>query len=153
MSIDIKIWGNHTWNFLHILAAKINPDKFLSEKNDIIDVIKQVCRNLPCPDCSEHATGLLNRVDVNTINSKYDVELMLFYLHNNVNNRIKLPIQDISIIDKYKNGNLIIALNNIYQIYTKNSNTPKLMIQSLNRKQCIKTIYKYIIDNTDKFII
>ena len=51
-----KLWGPPTWFLFHTLAEKIKEDKFDTMKIDIINMIKRICRNLPCNDCSGHTT-------------------------------------------------------------------------------------------------
>ena len=53
---NIELWGPNVWFFLHGLAEKINQEKFSEIKSKIIEMIKIICLNLPCPECSKDAS-------------------------------------------------------------------------------------------------
>tara|TARA_B100000989_G_C19500322_1_gene453968 strand:- start:489 stop:950 length:462 start_codon:yes stop_codon:yes gene_type:complete len=136
MSINIDIWGNNIWYLFHTIAHKLKEESFGLLKNDLIETVKSICRNLPCPDCAKDATDVLNRIDYNTINTREDFELMLFNFHNYVNRKLKKPefkYDDLSI--KYKNANIHNLLNNFNIIFSSNSNNPYMMSSSFSRQQ------------------
>ncbi len=56
-----KLWGNSTWLLFHTISEKIKDDYFLKEKNNILNYITNICYNLPCPDCSVHATNFIKK--------------------------------------------------------------------------------------------
>ena len=56
--MDIKVWGNNIWYLFHTIAYKIKEDEFNNIKQDLFYIVKTICQNLPCPECSEHATNL-----------------------------------------------------------------------------------------------
>ena len=73
----------------------------------IWDFIKDVCRNLPCPFCAEHATMLLNKYKYyNKIKKKDDLKQFILEFHNIVNKKTKKPLQDKTILNKYKSINI-----------------------------------------------
>ncbi len=55
-------WGRSTWQLFHSMGEKINPYFYTSNRYLILDMIKQICKNLPCPDCAKHATSFMNNV-------------------------------------------------------------------------------------------
>ena len=63
MSVDKEIWGSTTWYLFHTLIHKIKESEFLNLKNDYVYIIKTICSNLPCPECSQDATKLLSKVN------------------------------------------------------------------------------------------
>tara|TARA_Y100000389_G_C17464904_1_gene524651 strand:- start:1163 stop:1762 length:600 start_codon:yes stop_codon:yes gene_type:complete len=80
-------WGKPYWYFFHTLAEKIKEDKFDEYKKDLIDIIIKLCHNLPCPECSRHASEYLKKNDFRKINTKYELKLMLYTFHNTINKR------------------------------------------------------------------
>ena len=127
-----KQWGNVTWILFHSLAEKINENRFSNVKNIFIDFIKDTCKNLPCPICSEHAIQALRQVNFQLINSKADMIEFLRQFHNIVNIRINNPIMSKEfVIETYKLAQLHIIVNNFYKIYShKYAN---FQINSFNR--------------------
>ena len=45
-------WGPPVWRFFHTLAEKMNEDKFQELGPQLFNLIRKICRVLPCPDCS-----------------------------------------------------------------------------------------------------
>ena len=43
-----KEWGNSVWTFFHIIAFRIDENKYHIVKDDIINITKLICSNLPC---------------------------------------------------------------------------------------------------------
>ena len=104
MSIAIEIWGNNIWYLFHTLSYKIKEESFLILKNDLIEIFKNICKNLPCPDCSKDAMNVIGKIDFNTVNTKENFKLMLFNFHNYVNRKLKkkeFKYEDFD--NKYKN--------------------------------------------------
>ena len=100
-------WGKYTWILFHIIVEKIDPLSFNKISFKIINWIKKICLNLPCPYCSEHATTLLNKYkNYNKILNKEDLKRFIYEFHNIVNKKVGKKIQDIDVLEKYKNGNL-----------------------------------------------
>ena len=46
-------WGSITWEFLHVNAEKIKDSEYQNEKAQILKNIKNICSNLPCPECKK----------------------------------------------------------------------------------------------------
>ena len=93
--MNSKIWGTITWLFFHTLAEKIHENKFEKVKVDVINIIILVCNNLPCPDCSNHATEVLKKAYISNIQSKKHLIEFLRQFHNIVN--IKIGKQEFTI--------------------------------------------------------
>tara|TARA_B100000900_G_scaffold414467_1_gene441186 strand:+ start:3168 stop:3629 length:462 start_codon:yes stop_codon:yes gene_type:complete len=141
MSFDKTTWGNSVWYIFHSLAYKINESHFNEVKDDFIYIIKTVCSNLPCPECSNDAMNELNKVQFNNIKSKEELKLLLFNFHNHINKKLNKPIFELSKLDdKYSKANLNAICNNFYIIFMSNSNIPQLMSASFHRKHNLPKI-------------
>lgn len=136
MSIGIEIWGNNIWYLFHTLSYKIKEESFLILKNDLIEIFKNICKNLPCPDCSKDAMNVIGKIDFNNINSKEDFKLMLFNFHNYVNRKLKkkeFKYQDFD--NKYKNANINNLINNFNIIFNSKASNPHMITNAFLRKQ------------------
>ena len=117
MSFDNKTWGNNTWYLFHTIAHKIKDSSFLDIKEDLIFIIKNICSNLPCPECSKDATEKLNKVNFNLINSKQEFKVLLFNFHNSVNKKLNKPLFELKDLDnKYENANIQALYHNFFII-------------------------------------
>lgn len=141
MTVNIQTWGNNIWYLFHTIAHKIKEQEFNNVKEDLIYILKTICSNLPCPECSSDATNLLNKVNFNNINSKQDFKLLIFNFHNHINKKLNKPEFDINNLDnKYKHANIHNLISNFNIIFNSNSNVPQLMSTSFHRQQNLPKI-------------
>jgi hypothetical protein len=132
-----KDWGPPLWLFFHTLAEKVDETKFDVLGPQIFNLIRKICSCLPCPDCSNHATTFLNKVKMNTISTKENLKMMLFYFHNTVNKRTNKPVfpgDGLSIYSTYSLPKLFVNFTNTYN---KRLGNLRLMNDSLQRKNVI----------------
>ena len=136
-----ETWGNNIWFLFHTIAYKIKEDEFINCKQDLITLVKLICTNLPCPECSTDATELINKVNFNNINTKQEFKLLIFNFHNYVNKKLKKPLFDENDLDdKYSKANIHVLYKNFNIIFSANSNIPQLMSQSFHRKHNLPKI-------------
>ena len=140
-----KEWGNITWILFHSIAEKIQDDKFLLIKQEVIDIITGICRHLPCQDCSEHATNLLNISLINNINDKLQLKEFLRQFHNKVNIKLNKPTYTLDQVNElYKNPRLNIIITNFIIIFRNQAYNEKLIMESFHRKRFINQIIEKI---------
>ena len=72
-----KTWGPCTWYLFHSLAEKIKEEHFSDLRLGLLSIMKEICSSLPCPDCAGHATHFMTRLNVNRIQTKNDMKMML----------------------------------------------------------------------------
>jgi hypothetical protein len=141
-----KAWGPITWIFIHSFLEQINEKCFLSNKNTIIEFLRNICLNLPCQDCSNHAKNYINRqLKINNINNKEQLKSFFFRFHNNVNARLKKPI--FYDFDKYKTSKLQLIFENFEKSYSNNYNKLNGFHNNMFRKQTIKKIKSFLNNN------
>ena len=136
MSIGIELWGNNIWYLFHALSYKIKEESFLILKNDLIEIFKNICKNLPCPDCSKDAMNVIGKIDFNTVNTKENFKLMLFNFHNYVNRKLKkkeFKYEDFD--NKYKNANIHNLIYNFNIIFNSKASNPHMISNTFLRKQ------------------
>ena len=102
-----NIWGPPIWVFLHTLAAKIKEEDYNKLIPELFGLIKRVCSLLPCPECSQHATTFLGKIQLKNLSTKKDFINTIYLFHNSVNHKNKKPLYNYSNIDVYKNYNFI----------------------------------------------
>ena len=116
------LWGKSTWILLHTLAAQIKDSEYQRLKVELFSIVRQICANLPCPDCAKHAREFIGIDRVETIPTKVLFNSMLHQFHNSVNHRIGKRKVGIQVLHEYNTYNLGIALQNFLTFYAKRYN-------------------------------
>ena len=145
-----NIWGPPTWTLLHCLAAKIKEDKFREISPQLFLIIKNICANLPCPDCAMHATQFFARVNLSHIKTKTDFKQLIYVFHNMVNKRKNKPMYNINNLNLYNNVNLVSAFNNFISVYHTRGNM-KMLAESFQRNIILKQVKKWFMLNYSNF--
>ena len=149
--MSTNVWGPPTWILFHTLIAKLTDDGFNTIGLQLFNYIKRICNNLPCPDCAQHATQFLSRVNMATIKTKEDLRNTMYIFHNMVNKRKKNPPFRYENLGYYNTKNLF----NTYNMFAKNFNTRgnmKLLADSFQRKLLINDFKKWMMLNIRFFI-
>jgi hypothetical protein len=81
-------FGKPIWILLHTLALKVKDDIFYSFKNDLLNIIFYICKNIVCDKCANHAVDYLNKIDFLNIETKEDLIYKLFYFHNELSKEL-----------------------------------------------------------------
>jgi hypothetical protein len=145
-------WGRASWYLFHTLACKLKPERADLIK-PLLNVILNVCTNLPCQDCSAHAAKLLTSLNKETINTKRDLEIMLWMFHNKVND--KLGTQQILIEEcdeLYSRAILVPVVNHFMLVMNQRIGGERAMLYSMSRRNAINAIHKLIVENADAFM-
>lgn len=136
-------WGNITWYLFHGIAEKIKEDKFSENKELIINIIKSICANLPCPECSDHATKTLNTINFNSINTRDELKDFLFKFHNIVNKRTnKEEYKKEELDKKYSIIIMPIIFNYFFKVYSINNKNEKMMMYTAFKNQFLSKLRK-----------
>lgn len=138
------LWGEPTWFLFHTLAEKIKEEYFIKLKNELVSFIKQICNNLPCPDCAEHATRYINGVNFSSINNKEQLKVFFFNFHNEVNRRKEYDIFKFPDIEKYKNAVTINIVKNFFYRFSKKSYSVRLDVNSHHRSLLLKNFRSWL---------
>lgn len=143
-------WGPSTWSFIHTLACKVKEDSFSSIGQNLINVIIQICYNLPCPECSQHAKEFWAKVKTNNIKTKTDLINLLFVFHNMVNKRKSYPQFKYDNLSIYENKKVI----ETYNIFSRNFNTRgnmNLINESFHRNMMLASLRSWLMANIKHF--
>lgn len=139
-------WGPPIWTFFHTLAEKVNDETFHKIKFSLFSLIKRICNFLPCPECSQHASQFLGRININAIQNKNQFKQMLCLFHNTVNKRRNKGIFPFENINKYKLYNVGATFNNFIKVYHTKGNM-NLLAESFQRNLLINDLRKWLINN------
>lgn len=138
------LWGEPTWFLFHTLAEKIKEEYYNNLKTELIGFIKNICSNLPCPDCAQHATRYVNGVNFSAINTKEQLKVFFYTFHNEVNKRKDYEIFKFPDIDKYKNAVTINIIKNFFYHFNKKSYSVRLDINGHQRYLLLNDFRKWL---------
>jgi len=145
-----KTWGNAVWFLFHTLAYKLKPE-YSSEVSVIVGYIVNICNNLPCPDCSEHAIKLLSQVNTKSINTRDSLIHFLFTFHNMVNKKINIPDFSKDSLNIYSRANTKNIVSHFINTMNLNMNNNKLMMDTFRRQNSLSNFVNYIRSNGYKY--
>ena len=146
-----SIWGPPIWNLFHTLAQKIKEERFPELGQQLFGHIRKICRYLPCPDCSDHASRFLSNVVPNNLKTKQHLINLLFVMHNVVNKRKQKQLCGKDIVEQYKNKNVIQVYNNFVSVYKTRGNM-KLMTDTFQRQILMNEFKKWLVGNIRAFV-
>ncbi len=145
------VWGPIIWKTLHCLTYKIKDEHFPTQKTKLIDIIIKICSNLPCPVCSNHAQGMIKKYRLQFIKNKQDLIRILFFMHNEVNKRLKkveFKFDNLTIYDSLRFRDVLT------EYYNTNINMhlgEKMMLYSFHRKKFLTIFKEYVNQNIQYF--
>ena len=139
-------WGNITWILFHSLIEQLKEDSPNKIIKETFLNIKQICNNLPCPYCRDHAMSYLNKYKKYNFDTKDKLKIFFYTFHNTVNVKLKKKVLEINILDKYKNVNLNNILNSFKYIYLKRQQT-KMLLYNFHRKMAVEKFLNFIKNN------
>jgi len=143
-------WGPSTWRFMHTLAAKIKENSFILIGSNLILFLIQICNNLPCPECAQHAKQFWSKVKTANIKTKTELINLLFVFHNMVNKRKQLQQFKHENLKYYETINII----DTYNTFSRNFNTRgnmNLINESFHRNRMISTLRTWMMTNLVHF--
>ena len=146
-----KEWGSSTWFLFHTLSYKMKDEHFDELKDEFLSISSRICANLPCPDCSEHATAIMKNLNRGNIKTKKDLQMFFYDFHNSVNKRTKKPIYNENDMCKYKNAITKNIVFNFISTMSKKYHNIKLLTNSFHRDSAMNDFKKWIAHNSTKF--
>lgn len=141
-------WGSSVWIFFHTLVAKIKPQHFLEHREKLVDIIIQVCANLPCPECTAHASDFLRTVRFQNVGRKEDLVEIMHVFHNQVNKNLGKP--EFKRTDAHDNNDMGVVVAAFIKAY--NARVPSaLMAHAFNRRNMCNRIHSFLAANKSAF--
>jgi hypothetical protein len=147
-----QVWGNATWYLFHTLAYKLKPE-FQNEVLVIFNHISNICNNLPCPDCQQHASALIASTNVaKATASKESLNQFVWSFHNDVNKRLGSKIVTFETAQElYSRANTYAVIRHFLAVMQENLNNEKAMLYTFHRKKIMKIFRDYINANIHKY--
>ena len=131
-------WGYITWMFFHTLAAKIPDDRYNDLKLDLLKYIKTFCAILPCPNCAQHATAYLSKIQPQHVATKAMLKTMLYGFHNEVNKTKNVKPYAFADLGKYESLNLPYLYTIFMQEFFKPTHNQRLLMDSMARTRVMQ---------------
>lgn len=145
-------WGPSIWYLFHTLSFKIKEEDFHGIRVELLDMIKIICKNLPCPSCSQHATAYMQRLDYNSIQSKDDFKQFFYNFHNDVNKRIEKSFFSFEDLDnKYESANTLNIIKNFMQVFQYKNQSFNMIANDMQRQRQIDLMKVWFNNNVHKF--
>jgi hypothetical protein len=146
------VWGPATWTLFHTLAEKIKDEHYAEVLPDMLIIIKRICMNLPCPDCSAHAIQMMSKVAASNFPTKDHLKAFLFHFHNAVNVRTgKQAIILEELNAKYARANTFVIVPHFIKVFSHRNTNVRLLINSFHKDMLIKDFIKWMRENNHKF--
>jgi hypothetical protein len=146
-----EVWGPPIWRFFHTLAEKMNENAYPVIYKQLFYFICQICKHLPCPQCSSDATRFLAKIKIQDLKTKTDFKNMLYIFHNYVNTKKRKALFNYANINTYKNYKLMQVYNDFVSHYNTKGNM-NLLTESFQRQFVIKGFKKWFITNIKAFL-
>ena len=143
-------WGPSTWIFMHTLAAKVKETSFPVIGPNLILILIQICNNLPCPECAQHAKQFWSKVKTANIKTKTDLINLLFVFHNMVNKRKQNPPFKHENINYYETRNIIETYNSFSRNFNTRGNM-NLINESFHRNMLLSSLRSWMMGNISHF--
>tara|TARA_B110000858_G_scaffold198523_1_gene266181 strand:+ start:6778 stop:7248 length:471 start_codon:yes stop_codon:yes gene_type:complete len=148
------LWGTFTWILLHWASQQIKEEYFASERNKLIKIVEDICGNLPCPSCREHAVSYINRVPLANIQNKNDFVNYIYHFHNSVNIRGKKQYEPFTIMEKYNKVNFSLLMDSWNARFVYGNGIQRNDFMAKNRLLTLKKeINTYFKENSHKFLM
>jgi hypothetical protein len=145
-------WGEPVWFFFHTIAEKVKPESFPIVRMELLQVITNICSNLPCPTCSQHAKTYLANTNLNTIQTKDQLIEFFYTFHNEVNAHKGFQQFPRELLrDKYSKANTMKMINYFLINLLDKSYSIRMIADDFHRKRLVEDIKKWLSNNMQHF--
>ena len=145
-------WGEAIWFLFHTLAEKIKDEHFQSKKYEMIELVKAICSNLPCPKCTDHATDYMQKLNIESIKTKRHWQDFLYQFHNEVNKRKNFPEFPREELDtKYQSASTVRVINYFLSTYKEKSRNVQMIATEMSRMRILRNARVWLTNNLSCF--
>lgn len=145
-------WGQPVWFFFHTMAEKVKPESFAIIRMELLQLVTSICKNLPCPTCSQHAVTYLVNTNINTIQTKDQLIDFFYTFHNDVNKRKGLAQFPRELLqEKYSKANTLNIINHFLVNLLDKSYSIRMIADDFHRKRLVEDIKKWLNNNLQHF--
>ena len=145
-------WGNATWYMMHTLAFKLKPE-FSHLTPMLLAQFQLICNNLPCPECSEHASRLFTTVNKKAIVDRDKLITFLFEFHNKINQKLNKSIFTKKECDElYPRARTNAIVTHFFQVLEAVRTSNYAMIYGFPRQICLNNFKNFLQTHSHIFI-
>jgi len=145
-------WGEPIWFLFHTLAEKVKEESFQTIRLDLLNTISIICNNLPCPDCANHASEYIRKINFSSIKTKQDLKLMLFQFHNVVNQKKNFLLFSIDNLDsKYSKANTVNIIKNFMLNFQEKNHSIRMIADDMHRSRVADQLKTWFNNNIQYF--
>jgi len=149
LMVSKKEWGTAVWFLFHTLAYKLNND---GHTKLLMNQFFNICNNLPCSDCSNHANNIIKTINQKNIDTREKLIKLMVDFHNILNKRLGTPEFTVEQNNElYSRANTRKIIENYIIIMKHNNYNEKGMMHSFKRRQCLNDFIKYINANISNY--
>jgi len=146
-------WGPQVWKLFHVLAETVHESEYSSLKASLFSYIRNICANLPCPDCASHATTMLSQTNSAQYDTKTGLIQTIYLFHNAVNKSLGKPLFKKENLAIYKTMHIVPVVKNFSIIFTQSTKgNMKLINQTYHRTILTQHFIRWINMNISKFL-
>jgi hypothetical protein len=154
--VSKSVWGPCVWYLFHTLAYKAVPENFAEIKTELIQYIQRICANLPCPECTQHATEYMRQHSrvLSMMTTKEQLHQFLVDFHNVVNARKQKPRFTYEQAEaKYKLAKTGDVVQYFFKIYGERSSggNLKLFVNGFQKQLLLSDFSAWMVRNYGKF--
>ena len=145
-----EVWGPSIWLFFHTITSKIKDGLDINVYKGLFRIIKTICKNLPCPECSSDATQFLSKINEDVINSRLKLINNIYIFHNYVNKKKNKQLFNYNKILNYNHADLAVTIRQFIRAYNTSGNM-NLLNESFQRQLAVKEFRRWMRANISAF--
>ena len=147
-----EVWGPPHWDFFHTFSENIHESSYSQVGPILFIFIVRICRNLPCPECSSHASRFLAKINIRSLKTKSDLKNLMYIFHNFVNKRKnKLMFPQTELENKYKRKNIVDVFKRFLRVFNTRGNM-NLLSESFQRDFVIRDLKSWFKSSAHHFV-
>lgn len=144
-------WGKACWYMFHTLAHKLKP-----ERTDLVEPllnnIINICNNLPCQECSLHASSVMSNLNKKAIKTPRDLANMVWMFHNTVNEKLKTKQITLEEHDEmYSRALLVPVVNHFMMVMNQRIGNERAIMYSMSRQMAVADFVLFVKKNVNAF--
>ena len=147
-----QAWGNATWFMMHTLSQKLRPE-YDSAAPTVLRQLKNICHNLPCPDCTDHAIHMFATANTAAVVDRSSLIRFFHEFHDHVNRRLGKKSMSLQACEElYSRGHTRIIIRHFFNVMKNIKSQDKAMIYGFRRQECLKQFAEFLDKNLHIFI-
>ena len=128
--VNNYIWSNAYWNFFHIVSINLNEKKLSKKYLHLFKLfINNLIMSIPCEKCKIDTAQYFENNNFNNVTTKKEIIHFFYFFHNYVNFKTGKVRENLNILNKYNNLNIITYL--------------KIIDKEIYNNKLFKSVYQF----------